>query len=467
MTEKVIHLWSGPRSLSTATLYSFSRRSDTKVFDEPLYPYWLVQNPDAFRPYRQELCSTHETDGSKVLNGLLQCTEKPIAFAKHLGKQVKGLDRAPLYDAKCVHIFLIRNPLEMMGGWDRKKQVHKEDANLDALCLPALCELYSDLRLKTGRDPIVLDADLLQKNPQQILGLLCIALGIPFEDAQLSWPAGPKPGVDGLWAPHWYDSVHKSTGFTEGRDTDRYPTYSPEQLALYEESLPFYQFFCRKAVGADPLSPHSSCPPSAQSLGSTGIDHGIATPTANRLADPRNEHVLVWVGDRLQPRYLARVSVLDSAVQGGDAVWEGIRVYDRRVFKLDEHLQRLMDSAKALAFRNVPSLDFVKRAIFATLAANGMTDNAHMRLTLTRGVKVTSSMNPVFNMLGCTLIVLAEWKAVGDMTTYDNAQGIRLITASQRRNPAQCVDSKIHHCNMINNSKCSPPYLPLVLSFDS
>ncbi|MBT8091644.1 MAG: aminotransferase class IV [Gammaproteobacteria bacterium] len=155
---------------------------------------------------------------------------------------------------------------------------------------------------------------------------------------------------------------------------------------------------------------------------------------------------MVHVGGRLVPRAEARVSVFDSAVQGGDAVWEGLRVYDGRIAALDEHLKRLQNSAKALAFADVPSNDDVRRAIFETLEANGMRDNTHIRLTLTRGEKITSGMNPKFNQSGCTLIVLAEWKP----PVYSN-DGIRLITASTRRNSPACLDSKIHHNNLLNN----------------
>ena len=95
-------------------------------------------------------------------------------------------------------------------------------------------------------------------------------------------------------------------------------------------------------------------------------------------------------------------------------------MYDGRIFKLEEHLQRLVDSAKAMAFNRVPTLDFVRSAIFRTLAANGMRDGAHMRLTLSRGAKLTSSMNPVFNVFGCNLLIVPEWKPVGDAATYDN-----------------------------------------------
>ena len=124
-----------------------------------------------------------------------------------------------------------------------------------------------------------------------------------------------------------------------------------------------------------------------------------------KLPDPRNESIQTWVGDRLWQREEARVSVFDSSVQGGDAVWEGLRIYDGKIFQLDAHLDRLFASAKALCFANVPSREFVKSAIFQTLEANGMRDQSHIRLTLTRGKKVTSGMSPVNNQYGCTLIV--------------------------------------------------------------
>lgn len=164
------------------------------------------------------------------------------------------------------------------------------------------------------------------------------------------------------------------------------------------------------------------------------------------MNDPRNADILVFVNGQLLPRAEAKVSVFDSSVQGGDAVWEGLRVYQGRVAALDEHLRRLQDSAKALAFADVPSTDDVRDAIFRTLEANGMRDEAHMRLTLTRGEKITSGMNPRFNESGCTLIVLAEWKP----PVYSD-EGIRVVTASTRRNTSQCLDSKIHHNNLLNN----------------
>lgn len=162
--------------------------------------------------------------------------------------------------------------------------------------------------------------------------------------------------------------------------------------------------------------------------------------------DARNADIVVHVNGKLVARDAARISVFDSAVQGGDAVWEGLRVYRGRIAALAEHLERLQNSAKTLAFARVPDSDEIRAAIFATLQANNMTDDAHIRLTLTRGEKITSGMNPKLNQSGCSLIVLAEWKP----PVYSD-DGIRVVTSTIRRNTPQCLDSKIHHNNLLNN----------------
>ena len=162
--------------------------------------------------------------------------------------------------------------------------------------------------------------------------------------------------------------------------------------------------------------------------------------------DPRNQDILVYVNGELKPRAEARVSVFDSVVQGGDAVWEGLRVYRSRIAALSAHLARLHNSAKALAFDAVPATQEIRAAVFETLKANDMRDGAHIRLTLTRGEKITSGMNPKLNRSGCSLIVLAEWKP----PVYSD-DGIRVVTASTRRNTPSCLDSKIHHNNLLNN----------------
>ena len=163
--------------------------------------------------------------------------------------------------------------------------------------------------------------------------------------------------------------------------------------------------------------------------------------------DPKNADIKVHVGGQLVHRNEAKVSVFDSSVQGGDAVWEGLRVYEHGIFCLDKHLTRLHDSAHTLAFAHIPSKEEIRNAIFSTLEANGMRSDTHIRLTLTRGEKVTSGMDPRLNTKGSCLIVLAEWKPL----VFDNEKGIRVITSSQRRNNPQFLDSKIHHNNLLNN----------------
>ena len=163
--------------------------------------------------------------------------------------------------------------------------------------------------------------------------------------------------------------------------------------------------------------------------------------------DARNESLKVWVGDRLWDRHEAKVSVFDSVVQGGDAVWEGLRLYPEGIFLLDRHLDRLYTSAHALAFEGVPDESYVKEALRQTFEANNMTSDTHVRLTLTRGSKITSGMDPRLNQSGCTLIVLAEWKP----PVYDNDHGITVFTSTIRRNNPAFLDSKIHHNNLLNN----------------
>ena len=162
--------------------------------------------------------------------------------------------------------------------------------------------------------------------------------------------------------------------------------------------------------------------------------------------DKRNDNIKIWIDGILYNREEAKISVFDSLAQGGDAVWEGLRVYNGKIFCLDEHLNRLVESAKSMAFEKVPKMTYIKEAIFSTLKTNKMFNDTHIRLTLTRGEKITSGMNPKLNQKGCTLIVLAEWKPA-----IYSGKKLRLVTANVRRNSPLFLDSKIHHNNLINN----------------
>src|SRR5688500_366486 len=159
-----------------------------------------------------------------------------------------------------------------------------------------------------------------------------------------------------------------------------------------------------------------------------------------------NRNLLVNINGKLIHRDQAGISPFDSVVQGGDAVWEGLRLYRGRIFKLTEHLDRLRSSALALAFAEIPSHEAIVEQIRRTLAANAMFDGVHIRLTLTRGVKITSGMDPRLNQSGPTLIILAEHKP----PVYGTS-GLSLVTSSIRRFPPDCLDPKIHHNNLIQS----------------
>jgi branched-chain amino acid aminotransferase len=162
--------------------------------------------------------------------------------------------------------------------------------------------------------------------------------------------------------------------------------------------------------------------------------------------DNRNKDLQININGKLFHRDIAGISPFDSVVQGGDGVWEGLRLYNGRIFKLEKHLNRLRDSAKAMAFETIPSNAELTSEISKTLQANNMHDGVHIRLTLTRGKKITSGMDPRLNQNGNTLIVLAEYKN----PVYDSS-GISLATSSIRRFTPDTLDPKIHSCNLIQS----------------
>src|SRR5882762_2187294 len=162
--------------------------------------------------------------------------------------------------------------------------------------------------------------------------------------------------------------------------------------------------------------------------------------------NPKNRDLMVNINGQLVHRDKTGISPFDSAVQGGDAVWEGLRLYNGRIFKLHEHLDRLERSANALWFAEIPPREKILEEIKRTLAANKMRDGVHIRLTLTRGVKITSGMDPRLNQSGPTLIILAEHKAPVYAKT-----GLTLITSKFRRAPPDILDPRIHHANLLNS----------------
>jgi branched-chain amino acid aminotransferase len=163
--------------------------------------------------------------------------------------------------------------------------------------------------------------------------------------------------------------------------------------------------------------------------------------------NPANADLVVNINGRLLHRDEAGVSPFDSSVQNGDAVWEGLRLYDGRIFRLGQHLERLRKSAAMLGYEGMPSDERLVAELMRTLAANGMRDRVHVRLTVSRGLKYTSGLDPRINRYGCSFFILAEHKP----PVYNNQQGIRLITSQQRRPFADVLDQHIHSCNQLTS----------------
>ena len=439
MTNKkvtIIHCWSAPRSRSTALLYSFEARGkDCVAIDEPLYRDWLVAKGDTVtRPYFREIIegvppeeNSPPEDIQQWKRELLTFPERisiaceklspgGIIFCKHMAKH------SFLYDFNAEisednvnlvhrHLLLIRDPVDVLSSWGVAADAHGNTATSDEVGVVPLLSIYSQLESRGGDAPVLLESNDLVADPEKTLSSICASLGIPYNESMLSWKSG-KHECDGPWAKWWYGDVWKSDGWNrkttqqkQQPEAKKYRTLNPILLPALQVSFPAYEFL-RKLTS---------------SYGERG------PPPQQIYEDPRNEHLLVWIGapnrGRLIPRALAGVSPWDSSVQGGDACWEGIRVYRGKILSLEKHLHRLFCSAKALGFQNVHSKEEIVEAIFSTLASNGMRDSAHMRLTLTRGEKCTSSMNPNFNVYGTTLIILAEWKPTEVSSSKDIARG--------------------------------------------
>jgi hypothetical protein len=235
-----LSMWSGPRNVSTALMYSFRQRSDTLVVDEPLYGHYL-KTTGAEHPGAEEVMSALDCDGARVVREvILGPCEKPVHFFKNMAHHLTGLDRGFL--AEITNMLLVRDPEEMLPSL---AQQLPEPALRDT-GLAQQVEVL-DLMLGRGQEPVVLDARELLLDPPGVLRAACEKLGLPFEEAMLSWPAGPKP-EDGPWAVHWYAGVHASTGFSPYRPkTGPFPQ---RLRPLLEECRPLYEKLRRHAVRA-------------------------------------------------------------------------------------------------------------------------------------------------------------------------------------------------------------------------
>jgi len=233
-----INLWSSPRNVSTAMMYAWRQRADTTVVDEPLYAHYLRVS-GRHHPGRDDVLASQDPDGEGVVrNVILGPHVTPVVLFKQMAKHLVGLDRAFL--GACRNVLLTRDPWEMLTSF----QYQLPDANLDETGLVEMVEIL-DAALAAGEDPIVVDARVLLGDPPGVLTELCLRLGLDFDPAMLSWPAGPKP-EDGVWAPHWYDAVHRSTGWSPWRPkADR---LLPQLEPVLDRARPLYARLQRHAL---------------------------------------------------------------------------------------------------------------------------------------------------------------------------------------------------------------------------
>lgn len=234
-----INMWSSPRNLSTALMYAWRQRPDTTVVDEPLYAHYLRvtgrQHPGAV-----DVLAAQDQNGDAVVRDVvLGEYSTPIVFHKQMAKHLVALDRSFL--PSCRNLLLTRDPHDMLTSL----QVQIPDATLADTGFPEMIEIL-DVLLGAGEQPIVIDTKLLLQDPRGVLGEMCRRVGIEFDEAMLSWPSGPKP-EDGVWAPHWYDSVHRSTGWQPWRPKN--DTLQPSVRAAYEQSLPLYDRLVPYRIG--------------------------------------------------------------------------------------------------------------------------------------------------------------------------------------------------------------------------
>ena len=238
MSNKIIHLISGPRNLSTALMYSFAQRGDTTVIDEPFYAhYLLVTGID--HPGREDTIASMPSDTDQIQQSFFNFDDTPVLFLKDMAHHLIEMDLSFL--DKVTNLFLIRNPHQLIASF---AEVIKSPTMQD-IGLQQEWELFQKISQVNGQPPVVLDSGDLLRDPEHMLHALCDALDIPRDPRMRSWPAGPRP-EDGTWARYWYKGVHRSTGFAQRASSGR-PL--PEHCQpLYEEALPYYHQLSQYAI---------------------------------------------------------------------------------------------------------------------------------------------------------------------------------------------------------------------------
>jgi len=235
-------MWSGPRNISTAMMRAWENRRDTDVVDEPLYAHYLART-GLDHPGREAVLASQSQDWREVVRGLTApVPDGRILYQKHMTHHVTP-DMELDWVARLSNVFLLRSPEEVVLSYGKVRAA----ATADELGFPQQARIFDHVVAATGEVPPVLDARGVLENPRGVLSALCERLGVPFDEAMLRWPAGPRPS-DGVWAPHWYASVERSTGFQAYRPREGTP--DPAQQELVELCRPHYERLLAHCIGA-------------------------------------------------------------------------------------------------------------------------------------------------------------------------------------------------------------------------
>ena len=233
-------MWSGPRTLSTAMMRAWENRPDTVVADEPLYAFYLSAT-GIDHPGRDEVIASQPTSWRAVVESLASAPVPDgvtISYAKHMTHHVlPSVDLSAFTPFR--HAFLIRDPRSLLASYARVRSA----PTLSDLGLRQQARLFAEFG-----GPVIDSSDLLAA-PEAALRALCAALGVPFSASMLAWPAGPRSS-DGVWAPHWYDSVWRSTGFTPVTPGPP-PPLDPALEPLLDECLPYYEKLRENKIKVD------------------------------------------------------------------------------------------------------------------------------------------------------------------------------------------------------------------------
>lgn len=219
----ILAMWSGPRNISTAMMYSFANRADCEAWDEPFYGFSL-QHKGNDHPMRDDIIASMETDWGKLVAKCTTPSLKPLLYQKHMTHHMlEGYSRDFIFTL--TNAFLIRNPSRVLASYTQKWA----DVDLRAIGFIEQAEIFDMVAQKLGHAPPVVDSDDILANPRAVLTKLCNACGIAFDEAMLKWPKGPKP-CDGVWAAHWYNAAWNSEGFAA-------PATKVIELPLYLQSI--------------------------------------------------------------------------------------------------------------------------------------------------------------------------------------------------------------------------------------